>query len=140
MKYLDATPGGGGGTATRQLTRKEKLESVAAMFKTRGGQFFLTVHNIEHMTPETLRQHPIAGTVLEPVAEHLNKIGVPTGSTLAAVMDSLEMDQEHLHAFACFCHHDKMAAESAAHLLATMANPQPIPQDTNRFARLSQTD
>lgn len=86
------------------LTRKEKLDSVSDMFATRIDESFATIKRVEWGPQWFLQFRSTRGTVLAPVVEHLNRLGIPTEPTLAGVMRSLEIDRHELHQVACYCH------------------------------------
>jgi hypothetical protein len=86
-----------------QLSRNDRIESVAAVFDKRPNHLFGTVKNIEHTAPDVLREMSVAGSAFEPMADHLTSQGVPV-KTIGGVMQALELTQVDAHYIACFCH------------------------------------
>jgi hypothetical protein len=62
----------------------------------------------------------VAGTIFEPVAQHLTAQGVPV-STIGGVADALDMSDKDAHDFGCYCNHAQISGELAADYLRGLA-------------------
>lgn len=90
-------------TAFSELPRNDKLESVAVALTQRANQRFWTIPNIERTDDAELRAMSAAGTIFEPMAQHLTAQGVPT-DTVGGVMKTLALSHNDAHMVACDCH------------------------------------
>lgn len=99
------------------LTKADKLQSLADMFAARSDDIFLSPRYVEWSPQWLLNLRSTNGTVLAPMAKHLNDIGVPTKATLGGIMSSLELNRAELHSISCYCHHDCHTGEEMAKTL-----------------------
>jgi len=105
------------------LSRNDKLESVALMFDGCSKHRFRTVPDIEGTDPAKFRATAVDNTIFEPIANHLTKNGVPT-KTIGGVMDALTLTHDEAHAIACFCHQhsETIDGELAAYYIRSQKN------------------
>ena len=80
------------------LTREQKLEVAISALRAEPKKAYAALRAVEHANIVELRQRPVAGTPLEPIAEALG-----TGKNHGAVMDELDLTQHQLHEAFCEC-------------------------------------
>ncbi len=99
-------------------TKGDILRAVANLISTIGPSIFKSLRNVEHGPESALRQAPIAGTVIEPIAAALGAMGRETGTNVGSVMDEVPLTRPEVNALACECAngHEMTASRAATNL------------------------